>query len=132
MKCRRARKLVFEFVDGLSDETLKLELERHLEECGPCADLASQLTRSLDLIHRVPEEPVDENFTWKVRLAIHKERQLLQDQVAEPGRLFRAWNLRYAASAVAGLAVVVTAGWLHYLIFDLFVGKGLFLRLQRH
>ena len=112
MNCRRAKKLIFEFVDGLSDEKVQLDLERHLGECPECDTLASQLTQSLDFIHRAPQEEVDENFNWKVRLAIHKERNAIQERAASQGSLFRAWNFRYAASAVSGFAVILVAGWL--------------------
>lgn len=112
MNCRRAKNLIFEFVDGLTDETLKLDLERHLGECPECDTLASQLTRSLDLVHRAPQEELDENFNWKVRLAIHKERNAIQGRAASQSSLFRDWNFRYAASAVSGFAVILVAGWI--------------------
>ncbi len=112
MNCRRAKKLIFEFVDGLSDEKLKLDLERHLGECAECERLATSLVSSLALLRRAPQEPVDENFNWKVRLAIHKERSEMKDLLASQGSLFRAWNLRYAMSAAAGFAAILAAGWL--------------------
>jgi len=111
MNCRRARQLVFEFVDGLKDERIRLELENHLAGCGECEKLASQVVRSMDLVHRAPVETLDDNFNWKVRLAIHKERHALQEGLASQGTLLRTWNLRYAMSAVAGFAMVVAAGW---------------------
>jgi len=112
MKCRRARQLVFEFVDGLEDERARLELENHLAGCGECEKLASQVVRSMDLIHRAPVEKLDENFNWKVRLAIRKERQAMSENLASQTALFKSWNLRYAASAVAGFVGVVAIGWM--------------------
>lgn len=112
MNCRRAKKLIFEFVDGLNDEKLKLDLEQHLGECAECDHFATSLTGSLALIRRSPQEPVDENFNWKVRLAIHKERREMQELASSQGSLFRAWNLRYAMSAAAGFATILAAGWL--------------------
>jgi hypothetical protein len=112
MKCRRARQLVFEFVDGLEDERARLELENHLAGCGECEKLASQVVRSMDLIHRAPVEKLDENFNWKVRLAIHKERQAMSEDFASQTALFKSWNLRYAASAVAGFVGIVAIGWM--------------------
>lgn len=124
MNCRRAKKLVFEFVDGLADESARIELEKHLAECGECEKLASQLTRSMDLIHRAPVETLDENFNWKVRLAIHKERQAMQDAAASQGSMFRAWNLRYGASAAAGFVMVVAVGWMAFSTGIISVGGG--------
>jgi len=112
MNCRRAKKLIFEFVDGLTDEKLQLDLEQHIGGCAECEKLATSLSGSLALIRHTPQEPVDENFNWKVRLAIRKERSEMQDMLSSQGSLFRAWNIRYAMSAAAGFAAILAAGWL--------------------
>jgi hypothetical protein len=111
MNCRRAKRLVFEFMDGLTDERVQLDLERHLGECSECDKLQTELTRSMDFLHRAPEIPVDENFNWKVRLAINKEKSAMQTNAQAPRVWFRAWNIRYATSAVTGFAVVALVGW---------------------
>ena len=112
MNCRRARKAIFRFVDGLSDEKMQLDLEQHLAGCPACEKLARSLARSLDLVRRTPQETLDENFNWKVRLAVHNERTTMRERAASTGSLFRAWNLRFAASAAAGVTVAIAAGWL--------------------
>jgi len=112
MNCRRAKKLIFEFVDGLTDEKVQLDLERHIGECAECEKLATSLSSSLALIRSTPQEPVDENFNWKVRLAIRKERSEMQEMLATQGSLFRTWNIRYAMSASAGFAAILVGGWL--------------------
>jgi len=112
MNCRRARKWVFKFVDGTTDEKMQLDLERHLADCPACEKLARSLASSLELVRRAPQETLDENFNWKVRLAIHKERSAQHERAASAGSLFRTWNLRFAASAAAGVAVTFAAGWL--------------------
>lgn len=111
MNCRRAKKLVYDFVDGLCNETEQIELERHLGDCEPCDKLASQLVRSLDMLKRVPLEPVDDNFNWRVRLAIRKELASAREATSSQRGLFRSWNIGYAASAAAGFAVILVAGW---------------------
>jgi anti-sigma factor RsiW len=111
MNCRRARKLIYEFIDGFADERVRVELDRHLGECSECERLANQLTRSMELIRRAPVETLDENFNWKVRLAIHRERNAIRDALASQGTLFRSWNIRYAASAAAGFVVAVALAW---------------------
>ena len=112
MNCRRSKKLLFEFVDGLTDEKLRLDLEQHIGECAECEKLATSLSSSLALIRRTPQEPVDENFNWKVRLAIRRERSEMQELLASQGSLFRAWNIRYGMSAAAGFVAILVAGWL--------------------
>lgn len=109
MKCRTAKKLAFEFIDGLEDDTKRLELEQHLVGCSDCERFATQLTRSLDLLHRAPSEATCDNFVWKVRLKINQERNARAS--SEPYvDIVRTWNRRYAAGAVAAAAVVLAGG----------------------
>lgn len=110
MNCRRARNLLFDFFDGASNETLRAEVDRHLGECGECDKFASEMTSSLALLRRVPVEPVDENFNWKVRLAIHREKNAALERVASANAWVRAWNMRYAMSTGLAFAAVLVAG----------------------
>jgi hypothetical protein len=112
MKCRNAKKLVFDFIDGLDNDKDRLELEQHLALCPECDKLASQLTRSMDLLHRTPQEKTSENFAWKVRLKLNQERNAVRERNVSHVTLFRSWNLRYVATAVSAFAVVLTVGLL--------------------
>jgi hypothetical protein len=110
MRCRSARKLTFEFIDGLTDDTKRLELDKHLAECKECEKLASQLTRSMDLLHRAPVEAPEDNFAWKVRLKLNQELKDMRKLEPSRGSLLKSWNIRYAAAALGAFAVVVVAG----------------------
>ncbi|MCK5711943.1 MAG: zf-HC2 domain-containing protein, partial [Hyphomicrobiaceae bacterium] len=112
MKCRNAKKLVFDFIDGLDNEKDRLELEQHLAQCPECDKLASQLVRSMDLLHRAPQEKTSENFAWKARLKLNQERNAVRERSVSRSALIRAWNLRYVATAVSAFAVVLTVGLL--------------------
>jgi anti-sigma factor RsiW len=110
MTCRRARQLLFDFFDGASNESLRAELDRHLGACAECERFAAEMTRCLALIRRAPVEPLDENFNWKVRLAIHRERNALRSRSASAGAWARAWNLRYVLSTSLAFAAVLVVG----------------------
>jgi len=110
VNCRNARKLVFQFIDGIVDDTKRLELEKHLGQCPACDKLASELTRSMDLLHRAPQEKTSENFAWNLRMKINQERNAVNERSQSYGSMFRSWNLRYAAAAVSAFAVVLVAG----------------------
>jgi len=124
MNCRRAKKLIYDFIDGVCDETVQIELERHLSDCEACDQLASGLTRSLDLLKRAPVETVNDNFGWRVRLAIRKELAGARELGTSQRGLFRSWNVGYAASAVAGFAVMLVAGWIAIGSVDNPIGAG--------
>jgi len=112
MNCRRARNLLFDFFDGLSNDTLRAEVDRHLGECPDCERFASEMTRSLALLRHAPVEPLDENFNWKVRLAIHRERNAALSRAQSAGAWVRMWNVRYAISGGLAFAAVLVAGTL--------------------
>jgi hypothetical protein len=110
MNCRRARHLLFDFFDGASNEALRAEVDRHLGECEECDRFASEMTRSLALLRRVPMEPLDDNFNWKVRLAIHREKNAALEHAASANAWVRTWNVRYALSTGLALSAALVAG----------------------
>jgi len=114
MRCRSARKLLYQFLDGLEDDGKRLALEQHLGRCSACETLAAQLARSLDLLHRAPQEKPSENFSWKLRLRLNEERLSTEAQEVSQRAWLRSWNMRYATSAVAAFAVILAAGWIAY------------------
>jgi anti-sigma factor RsiW len=110
MNCRRARHLLFDFFDGASNEALRAEVDRHLGECEECDRFASEMTRSLALLRRAPVEPLDENFNWKVRLAIHREKNAALERAASAHAWVHAWNVRYVLSTGFAFAAVLVVG----------------------
>jgi len=110
MKCRRVRHLLLDFVDGLGNESLHAEVERHLVQCKECEAFAAESTRSLALLRRTPVEPLDDNFNWKVRLAIHREEKARAKGTASTSAWVQAWNFRYVASTGVAFAMVLGAG----------------------
>ena len=111
MKCRRARKLFFDFLDGVIVDSDRVSLEEHLVECQPCASEAASMTRSIDLLHRLPAESPAENFNWKVRLQISREKNAMYRRMGSERAWMRSWNIRFATAAVSALAVALAAGY---------------------
>ncbi len=110
MNCRKARKLICEYVDGVADESVRLDLEQHLCACSECDAQATSLKQSLDLLHRAPVVSVDDDFAWQVRLRINRERHRINEAAESSGALVRRWNLRFAATAAAAMVVLVGVG----------------------
>jgi len=111
MKCRRAKQLVFDFLDGGIADSDRVGLEKHLSDCESCETFASQVSRSLDLLHHAPEETPSDNFNWKVRLKIAREKNKLGETIAAQRKLFRTWNLRFALSAVSTFVLILAGGY---------------------
>jgi hypothetical protein len=111
MNCRRARNLIHDFIDGLINDQDRSALEQHLSRCTSCEREAEGLSKSLALLPRLQTEQLDENFAWKVRLAIARERNHRADTGAAAQTWFHAWNTRFAVSAASAFAVVAVAGY---------------------
>ena len=118
MKCRRAKTLIFNFIDGMINDSDRAALEEHLGDCASCEATATGLTKSLDLLHRAPQVQPDENFNWKLRLAIGRERDAATRRTVVQHTWIKAWNTRFAVSAAATFAVVIAAGFFTVGSFD--------------
>jgi hypothetical protein len=112
MKCHRARQLIFDFLDGTIADSDRVVLERHLGECKSCEAFASSIARSLDLLHRAPVEEPSENFNWKVKLRLSKEKNAIREEIAAQRAAFKSWNLRFALSALSAFVLVIASGYL--------------------
>jgi hypothetical protein len=110
MKCRHARKLIFDYIDGVISEPDRAGLEQHLVHCRSCENAATTLATSLDLLHRLPVAMPSENFSWKLRLRIAKEKNAWRDGVESERAWQRAWNRKFAFGTISAFVVVVAAG----------------------
>ena len=110
MKCRQAKNLIFDHIDGMISEPDRVSLERHLNECKQCEAMATGLTRSLGLLHKLPAVEPSESFNWNLRLRLLKEKNAIRAGVETERQWFRAWNTRFAMSAVSAFAVILVAG----------------------
>jgi hypothetical protein len=110
MKCRHAKKLIFDYIDGMLSDQDRIGLERHLSDCRSCDEMATDLNKSLDLLHRLPPVEPDENFNWKLRLRLAREKNALPGDVASERLWFKWWNTRFALSALSAFVIVVAAG----------------------
>ena len=54
--------------------------------------------------------PLDDNFNWKVRLAIHREQKARAKGTASTSAWARTWNFRYVASTGVAFVMVLGAG----------------------
>ncbi len=111
MKCRRARALIFDVTDNAIADPDRNALEQHLVGCPACEALAKGVSASLSLLRGAPLVQPDENFNWKVRLAIAQARKgMVADPLSE--RVWvRSWNTRFALSALSTFVVVASAGY---------------------
>lgn len=110
MRCRHAKKLIFDYIDGVISESDRIGLEHHLGECKACEANATSLARSLELLHRLPAETPSDNFNWKLRLKLARERSAWQDPAESERAWQRRWNTRFAAGVAAGFLVIAISG----------------------
>jgi hypothetical protein len=111
MRCRQAKRLLFDYIDGVISEADRVGLERHLGECTACEANAASLTSSLDLLHRLPIESPSENFNWKLRLRLARERSAWHDPAETERAWQRRWSVRFTAGVVTGFTAIVVGGF---------------------
>jgi hypothetical protein len=112
MRCRKARKLIFDFIDGRLSDRDEIRLESHLVECHSCEKLAAHMRKSLDLLHSLPEVTPSDNFNWKVRLKLARERNSIHEKLESQSMWMKRWNTRFALGTVAAFTAVTLAGYL--------------------
>ncbi len=110
MNCRRAKQLIYDYLDGVLGDSDRNILERHLSECRSCETFSAQLGKSLDLLHRAPAETPSEDFNWQVRLRLAKEKNAIGEAMATQRDIFKTWNLRFALSALSTFVVILASG----------------------
>jgi hypothetical protein len=111
MRCRHAEKLIFDYIDGTISESDRLRLEEHLGECRTCEAASSALARSLGVLHGLPKAEPSENFNWKLRLRLARERNAWRGSAESESAWQRAWQTRFGLAALSAFAVVVVAGF---------------------
>jgi anti-sigma factor RsiW len=57
-ECRKLLKDLSDYVDGDLDETLCLEIERHMDDCDNCRVVVDTLRKTVLLYHNLPPEPM--------------------------------------------------------------------------
>jgi anti-sigma factor RsiW len=57
-ECRKLLKDLSDYVDGELDETLCMEIERHMDECDNCRVVVDTLRKTVLLYHSLPPEPM--------------------------------------------------------------------------
>jgi anti-sigma factor RsiW len=110
MNCRRAKQLIYDYLDGVLGDSERITLERHLSGCQSCETFSTQLGNSLDLLHRAPSEKPSDNFNWQVRLRLAREKNTITEAMAAQRDIFKTWNLRFALSAVSTFVVILASG----------------------
>jgi anti-sigma factor RsiW len=57
-ECRKLLKDLSDYVDGDLDETLCVEIERHMDECDNCRVVVDTLRKTVLLYRDLPAEPM--------------------------------------------------------------------------
>ncbi|GEM_PF-3082614 len=122
MRCNKAKKLIFEFIDKNLSESNRILLETHLAECPGCERDASSLKRSLSILRGLDPVKPGGDFNWQVRLRLAREKNTAGRKLAAQGSLIKHWNMRFAAGAAAGFAIVLISGYFILNSFPIFSG----------
>jgi predicted anti-sigma-YlaC factor YlaD len=99
MNCETCHELLSDFLDDALSLVERAQIERHLEECLPCAEMRDELTAIVATAHEAREHliaPPDERAMWlRIRDEIEADARANANATASEGR-------RAAAAASGG------------------------------
>jgi anti-sigma factor RsiW len=78
-ECRKLLKDLSDYVDGDLDETLCIEIERHMDACDNCRVVVDTLRKTVLLYRNLPAEPMP--ATLEARLFKRLELEAFVDAV---------------------------------------------------
>jgi hypothetical protein len=112
MKCSKAKEHYFSNRDGLLNESERMELQIHMQECSNCAGFCEEMDESLSLLKNLPGGEVSENFVWNVKRKIARQKvELMRGE--HHFRQRQRWMSKFVAAAAAVLIIFAAAAWLY-------------------
>src|SRR5574342_360955 len=105
MRCRDARKILEQEVEGVDPPGNRDAIRAHLASCTACSQFAKELRLTWDLLDTLPEIPVSETFNRNV-LARVRQADMDHDNSWTLGRVL-GWQWMTLAASVLVLAIVL-------------------------
>ncbi|MTI46769.1 anti-sigma factor family protein [Sporosalibacterium faouarense] len=100
MDCQKASILMMEYIDGTINESDKISLLGHIEECEDCNEEFSLLVESIDLVENMEELEPPEDMENLVMSSIDLNRYSIKTKV---------WNITLALFATITIMMGTTA-----------------------
>jgi len=108
MSCAKHQDRLSDYIDGLLSERERLDVERHLQECGDCRTICEDLLYIRQLSRELPEYEPTPQLWERIAAAIAAETRA--DSYSVPKGNRRLWPRPiFAAAAVAVIALLVGA-----------------------
>jgi anti-sigma factor RsiW len=76
MDCKTAREFITLYIDGMLDESDKLNIEAHLEECRECYKRFAEIKEVVTLLGELGEENVPDGFSKRLRIQLEAQQQI--------------------------------------------------------
>lgn len=120
MRCGKAKRLLSAYLDGITPDTLKTDLENHLKSCKVCAQELAALKQTDELVRlKSKEHPSLEYWDsyWpRLKGRLEKVATLAFNSELSQDRnpaVFCAYNLRLALNGVLAALLILTVGMLY-------------------
>ena len=125
MRCKKARRMISDYIDGYLNEEKKAALRRHLEDCSECKGVLEDFKSITEKAHNL-EQVSPSVQTWlRIRSRIRKEAKTAQVPALEKrkGFGFLTFQPRMKHALIAALLIAIVTGGV---ILGLRYGKGIF------
>jgi len=112
MRCRTAKDYFCRNRDGSLDESERMRLQEHLNECPACASFCGEMDGCLEMLGDLSEIEVSENFEWnlKRRIAMEKSKAMLSR--VDDGVGGWVWGSKFIAATAATLILALAGAWM--------------------
>jgi hypothetical protein len=121
MKCEEVELRMIDYLDKNLDESISLEIEKHLETCEKCIDELRDIQQVLNLIAKEenvePDGSLRINFYHMLQNEIKKSAQLNNIPVSVP---FNPWYTKSMYRIAAGVALLICGTFIGLLFHSVF------------
>jgi hypothetical protein len=113
MNCSECKQILFNYVEGLLDESQKRAVESHLQDCPVCKAEAGQLTSLRNRLLKNGKALAQSDIENKVMDRILREQSLKLRKVSKLDKQFQLWRIimksRITKLATAAVIIVIAA-----------------------
>ncbi len=112
MRCRTAKDYFCRNRDGALDESERMRLQEHLNECPECAGFCGEMDGCLEMLGDLREIEVSENFEWNLKRRIAMEKSKAMRSRVDDGVGGWVWGSKFIAATAATLILALAGAWM--------------------
>ncbi len=115
MKCKKARRLISDYIDNNLNKKKKFRVENHLKECKECSEFLKDLKEIVKKTKNLEQFHPSENLWLKIKADL-MENYILETK--RPNRFLRILNVPVYRFALISLIVLISGALIAFLYYE--------------